>query len=101
MVNYLAILVVAIIAWIIGMLWYSPALFGTRWMKLTGISQSDMKKAKKKGMGGKMLTAFIMLLITAWVFEIVLEVLEASTFGAGAFVGVFAWLWSATGRHGT
>ena len=47
-VNYLAVLVAAIVSMVIGGLWYSPLLFGNVWMKLSGITQKDVEKAKKK-----------------------------------------------------
>jgi len=92
MVNYLAILVVAIISQVIGMLWYSPALFANKWMELSKVSKADIAKAKKKGMAKPMIIALISLLVTGWVFSLVLEAFGATTFGRGAFVGFLAWL---------
>jgi len=48
-INYLAVLVAAIAAIVIGSLWYSPILFGNIWMKLSGITKEKMEKDKKKG----------------------------------------------------
>jgi len=36
-VNWLAIIVAALAYWALGALWYSPILFGNRWLKATGI----------------------------------------------------------------
>lgn len=36
--NYLAILVSALIWRLLGALWYSPALFGNAWMQITGMT---------------------------------------------------------------
>jgi hypothetical protein len=49
-INYLAVLVAALVSMVIGGLWYSPLLFGNIWMKLSGITQKDVEKAKKQGM---------------------------------------------------
>ncbi|MDP2036381.1 MAG: DUF1761 domain-containing protein [Ignavibacteria bacterium] len=43
-INYLAVVVVTIIAFILGGLWYGP-LFGKAWMKETGITEEDAKKS--------------------------------------------------------
>jgi hypothetical protein len=47
-INYLAILASGIIMMVLGYLWYGP-LFGKPWMKLAGITKSDMEKSKKNG----------------------------------------------------
>ena len=39
-VNYLAIVVAAIVIFILGGLWYSPMLFSRRWVKLIGKTAS-------------------------------------------------------------
>ena len=49
-VSWVAVIVVAIISFVIGMLWYSPLLFGKQWMKLSDIGDKKMKEMKKKGM---------------------------------------------------
>jgi hypothetical protein len=36
-INYLAMLVAAVVAFVMGGLWYSPLLFGKAWAKLRGI----------------------------------------------------------------
>ena len=62
-INYLAVLVSAIIGMIIGALWYSPLLFGKLWMKLSGMTEKQLNEAKKKGMGKMYLVAFIGVLL--------------------------------------
>ena len=49
-VNYLAVVVAAVVSIIIGSLWYSPLLFGNVWMRLQRFTKKDMDKAKQKGM---------------------------------------------------
>jgi len=43
-INYLAVLVVTILAFVLGGLWYGP-LFGKAWMQETGITEEDAKKS--------------------------------------------------------
>ncbi len=92
MVNYVAVLMTAIVGFVVGMLWYSPALFGKQWMKLAGKTEKDMKKAKEKGMAKQMVIAFISLLVMAYVLAWLTGVLGAATFSAGAIVGFWIWL---------
>lgn len=60
--NYLAVLVAALSTFLIGGLWYSPAVFGKAWMKENGFTEEGMK-------GGNMVkifgVAFILGLISA------------------------------------
>ncbi len=41
MVNYLAVLVAAIVGMVVGFIWYSPKVFGKMWMKLSGVNPKD------------------------------------------------------------
>jgi hypothetical protein len=61
-VNWLAVLVAGISAFVIGGVWYSPALFGKAWMKETGITVEQMQKSNKGKVYG---WAFVLSLIIA------------------------------------
>lgn len=56
-INWLAVLVSTIAAFIFGWLWYSPFLFGKPWMKIMGFTEEQLKKAG--GMGMLMALAFV------------------------------------------
>jgi len=43
-INYLAVLVAAVSAFVIGGLWYSPLLFQKAWMAANGFSEADVQK---------------------------------------------------------
>jgi hypothetical protein len=42
--NYLAVLAAAVSAFLIGGVWFSPALFGNAWIKATGLSAQTLAK---------------------------------------------------------
>ena len=42
-VNYLAVLVAAIVNMVIGAVWFMPAVFGSRWMRLTGLTAEGIQ----------------------------------------------------------
>ncbi|MES1225342.1 MAG: DUF1761 domain-containing protein [Bacteroidota bacterium] len=46
-INWLAILVAGISAFVLGGVWYSPALFGNAWMKENNMTVDDVKKGNK------------------------------------------------------
>jgi Na+/glutamate symporter len=43
-VNYLAILVCGVVFMVLGALWYSPILFGKKWMTFIGKSEEEIKE---------------------------------------------------------
>ncbi len=60
--NYLAIVVAALSTFLIGGLWYSPAVFGKAWMKENGFTEEGMKGGNIVKIFG---VAFILGLISA------------------------------------
>lgn len=90
-VNYAAVLVAAIISMIIGGFWYSPILFGKAWMKLSGISEEQMKEGKKR-MGKAYVVTFITLLIMAYVLSHIVYAFGAATISGGLQAGFWVWL---------
>ncbi len=89
-VNYVAVLVAAIAAFAAGMVWYSPAVMGKKYMKVMGKSEKDMKKGMK-GMETTMFMGLILNVIMAYVLANILEVTGAWTIMDGV-QGAF-WLW--------
>jgi hypothetical protein len=95
-VNYLAILVGAIASMVLGALWYSPALFGTAWMKLCGMTQKDLEEAKKKGMAKSYAINFVAVLLTSYVMaHFVQGWFESQSDYSGLVIGLKTgfWLW--------
>ncbi|MEK6871835.1 MAG: DUF1761 domain-containing protein [Nanoarchaeota archaeon] len=91
-VNYLAVLAVSVIVFIIGALWYSPVLFGNLWIRLSKISTKDIAKAKQKSMIGPMLTTLISTVVTATVFEYLLDILNYTNIYDGIILSLLVWL---------
>lgn len=98
-INWLAVLVAAVAAFVLGGFWYSDALFGKQWRKGAGISDADVKKAREKGfsfmlpnmIGGFLsmfVTAFFLVNLLAWVG--VGSVGEALEFTFWLWLGFFA-----------
>ena len=61
-INWLAILVAGISAFVVGGVWYSPTLFGNAWMKDNNLTIETIKKGNKAKIFG---WAFILTLIAA------------------------------------
>lgn len=87
-VNWLAVITAAISSFLLGGLWYSPAMFQKAWQRGAGISDEDMQKGGHPGKvyGG----AFVLSLIAAATFAMFLGKLPVGTATAyGACAGIF------------
>ena len=69
-VNWLAVLVAAIAYFVLGALWYSKTLFGSKWAQLEKIDTSNPDM--KKGMGGMMISTFVLILIVCFGLEVLI-----------------------------
>ncbi|WP_117884162.1 DUF1761 domain-containing protein [Aureibaculum luteum] len=66
-INYIAVIVTAFVIQFIGFLWYSPFLFGTKWMKLLNTNPEQIKAMGKKPHLIALLTAFFMSFMMAFI----------------------------------
>lgn len=61
-INWLAVLVAGISAFVLGGVWYSPALFGKAWMKDNNLTMEEIKKGNAAKIYG---WAFLISLVMA------------------------------------
>ena len=60
-VNWLAVFIATLAYFLLGAVWYSKALFGTRWATLVKLDMNDPNL--RKGMVQLMVTSFVFMLI--------------------------------------
>jgi hypothetical protein len=87
-INYVAVVVTAFIQFALGAVWYSPMLFGNKWMQLTGITMempSKMSPWKTYGL------TFIAYVALAYVLVHALAYAKARSAQEGAVVGFWNW----------
>ena len=74
-INYLAVLVAAVLQFIFGAIWYMP-LFGKTWGKIHGIDMASMPKEEQAKMQKAMMpllgVQFLVTVITTFVFALLL-----------------------------
>jgi hypothetical protein len=87
--NLLALLVSALILWMLGAAWYSPPLFAKPWMADLGITPNN---ANKKGLILGMFSSFVGDLILSLVLAHIVVWSGAHTPGRGIFIGVLVWI---------
>lgn len=90
-VNPWAVLGAAVASMVVGMLWYSPALFGKKWMKLMGFTEESMKAMQKKGMALQYGVSFVAALVMGYVLARMVYYLGAFDV-VSALLAAF-WLW--------
>jgi hypothetical protein len=110
-VNYLAVLVAAIVIFLLGGLWYSPVLFMKKWVALQGKTEEQMRaEAASANMPVMYASAFVTAFITALVMAHLLGHFAAAADPSvmrlnaahGAMFGFICWLgFAAPTSYGT
>lgn len=90
-INWLAVLAAAVSTFVLGGLWYSPALFGRAWMSVNQFSQADLAKSN---MGKIFGLAFVFAVVMAANLAAFLaEPKTNASWGATAgFLAGFGWV---------
>lgn len=89
--NYWAVLVAALSAFLIGGLWYSPALFANSWIKEAGLNEEQIQNANMVKIFG---LSFIFLLVMSYCLAMFLND-PSIDLTMGAFYGFltgFGWV---------
>ena len=85
--NYLAVVVAAVVAMAIGYFWYSPGMFGGEWMALAGFTEppeASMAQAYALGFVNALVKALILALLIDWV--------KGESWRCGVLVGLTCWI---------
>jgi len=89
-INYFAVVIAALISFVIGGVWYSPIMFANAWMKENGFKEEDMKNAN---MGKIFGTSFILALIISFNLAAFIGTQGDLSFGLFAgFAAGFGWV---------
>lgn len=89
-INWLAIIVAAIVPMAIGYFWYSKMLFAKQWLVLMGKTEEEIMKgfnpAKTYGI------TFVLCIVMAYVMNYFVHYTSSVTFLEGAKIGFALWL---------
>jgi uncharacterized membrane protein len=89
--SVLALLAAAVVAWLIGALWYSPVMFAKAWVKAHGYTPEQV--AAMQVMQGKVIVAtLVAMILMAAVLQVFLRHLGADSLGGGMGWAFHAWL---------
>ena len=95
--NYLALFVAALSTFLIGGLWYSPAVFGKAWMRENGFKEEDLKGRNMVKVFG---LAFLLAVISAVNLAMFMGPENDPTMGAlWGFLAGAGWVATFVGTH--
>ena len=86
-INFLAVIVAAVVSFILGALWYSPWLFGKTWADTLGLRYENLNPTPKHYVSG-----IIMAFITAFVLAMLVSWLNIYSAREGVLLGFLIWL---------
>ena len=78
--NFLALLLAALSTLVVGFIWYNPKVFGTIWMKESGMTEENMK-------GANMIKIFGLSIVYAFLISFVIQFLVIHQTGALGMIG--------------
>ncbi|KPK31894.1 MAG: hypothetical protein AMS24_05330 [Chlamydiae bacterium SM23_39] len=86
-VDFLTVLVAAVVYFIMGIAWYSPYLFGAIWLRLKGIDKKKMRKNIFSYLG-----SFLVALILSYFLSLLEIYMGATSFWDGVVAGFVIYL---------
>src|SRR5947209_9229078 len=86
-VNIAAILVAALLTFVLGAFWYSPVLFARQWMQAQGYTPEKVQEMKKKGMTRAYAVSALCYVVTAYVVALLAGYTNSTTLAQGCWVG--------------
>jgi hypothetical protein len=91
-INYLLVLLAAIVGMLVGAAWYSPLLFGNEWQKYSRFSAEDLEKNKQNNTGKYYAIQFGGTILMSYLLAQLVCLLHATSFSDGAKIGFWLWL---------
>ncbi len=88
--NYWALVVAAVAAFLVSSIWYSPLLFGKTWMDLRGMNPGAI--AAMRPPVGEMIGEFVKTLVVAYVLAYFVVRLGVGDWKDAVVLGVWMWI---------
>jgi hypothetical protein len=89
--NVWGVLISAAFMMIIGMVWYSPLLFGKKWMELIGMTPDMVAGAKQQGRKSIAIMVLVSL-VMSYVLAVIINNLLILSIRQAALVGLATWI---------
>lgn len=86
-INYVAVIVTALVPMVLGALWYSPALFARPWMRAVGRTEEEMG-----GMARGYVLSAVAAVLSSYALARIERWAEVDDVANGALVGLLVWV---------
>lgn len=90
-INYWAVLVATLASMVIGSVWYTPKVFGKRWMELAKVPQPETSAAAWRPIIVAIVTSFVLAWVLAGATMIASEFYEGSFLVSALLTAVILW----------
>ena len=87
-INWLALIVAAVVKFAIGAAWYAPQVFGKQWQAEIGMTQEQVRANMPRALVAEIITD----LVLAFFLIYAVRYAGANTLLQGAFVGLLVWV---------
>ncbi len=91
-VNIPAVLVAALLTFVLGAFWYSPLLFARQWMQAQGYTPEKLEQMKKRGATRAYLVSAVCYFVMAYVMALLASYANSTSVVQGLWLGFLAWL---------
>src|SRR5438094_8878091 len=91
-INIFAVLVAAVLTFVLGAVWYSPVLFAKQWMAAQGYTPEKLEEMKRKGVTRAYAVSVLCYLVTAYVMAPLASDTNSTTLAQGLGVGFLSCL---------
>lgn len=91
-VNIVAVLVAALLTFVLGAFWYSPILFAKQWMAAQGYTPEKLQTMKQRGGARAYVVSIACYLVMAYVLALLVSYTNSTTLAQGLWLGFLSWL---------
>ncbi|HEY6230028.1 MAG TPA: DUF1761 domain-containing protein [Pyrinomonadaceae bacterium] len=91
-IKYPAVIVATVLHFILGGLWYSPLLFGNKFLQIIAWTPQQLAAMEAKGPAKELIIAFVTSLVLVYILAHFVQYTKATTAMAGIQTAFWLWL---------
>src|SRR5688500_10468506 len=91
-IKYPAVIVAALVHYILGGLWYSPLLFGNKFLQIINWTPQQLQQLEAKGAAKELIIALVTSLVLVYILAHFVQYTKAKTVRAGIETAFWLWL---------
>jgi hypothetical protein len=91
-IKYPAVIVATLVHFLLGGVWYSPLLFGNKFVQLVNWSPQKIQQMQSEGHAKELMIAFVMSLILVYILAHFVQYTKATNVAGGIQTAFWLWL---------